>query len=335
MDPLSEMLGRLRSRGIEPRRSGTGWSSRCPAHDDQTPSLSIDHGDDGRVLVHCHAGCRFTDVATALGMAPQDLFPENSRATPSWSARAPSRLMLRQSTTGRPSQLPPKSFATWADALRTSAGPPTALWLYHDTVGRAIGAVARFPSGVTGKTFRQASLSENGTWVAKGMPTPRPLYQLPALLASRDTVYVVEGEKCADAVTRLGLIATTSIGGASNARHSDWKPLAGRRVVIIPDADEQGSKYASDVADLASRVGAADVRIANIATIWPGVPPKGDIADWVAMHCSPDPSTLRALLERQATEAAVVPPPVAHLVTSARRLWPRQPSKTASRRLNE
>ncbi len=47
-------------------RSGEGWTARCPAHDDRTPSLSIRHADDGKVLVHCHAGCNQERVIAAL-----------------------------------------------------------------------------------------------------------------------------------------------------------------------------------------------------------------------------------------------------------------------------
>jgi hypothetical protein len=51
--------------GLKARRSGTGWIARCPAHADKTPSLSITERD-GKVLVHCHAGCAQTDVIAAL-----------------------------------------------------------------------------------------------------------------------------------------------------------------------------------------------------------------------------------------------------------------------------
>ena len=39
------------------KRSGAGWTVRCPAHDDGTPSLTISTGNDGRTLLKCHAGC--------------------------------------------------------------------------------------------------------------------------------------------------------------------------------------------------------------------------------------------------------------------------------------
>jgi len=58
------------------RKSGRGWSACCPAHDDSTPSLSIQDADDGRVLVHCHAGCEQAEVITAL--KARGLWPKNS-----------------------------------------------------------------------------------------------------------------------------------------------------------------------------------------------------------------------------------------------------------------
>jgi len=54
------------ARALKGRRDGTGWMARCPAHDDVTPSLSVDVGHAGRTLVHCHAGCDQRDVIEAL-----------------------------------------------------------------------------------------------------------------------------------------------------------------------------------------------------------------------------------------------------------------------------
>ena len=48
------------------RKTGNGWIAQCPLHDDQTPSLSISAGRDGKVLVHCHAGCNQRDVFIAV-----------------------------------------------------------------------------------------------------------------------------------------------------------------------------------------------------------------------------------------------------------------------------
>lgn len=56
------------------RRNGNGWTARCPAHEDRTPSLSVREGDEGRVLVHCHAGCTPAKVCASLGLRLADLF---------------------------------------------------------------------------------------------------------------------------------------------------------------------------------------------------------------------------------------------------------------------
>lgn len=53
------------------------WMARCPAHRDNGPSLSITEGSDGRVLVHCFAGCGALDVISAVGLEWADLFPED------------------------------------------------------------------------------------------------------------------------------------------------------------------------------------------------------------------------------------------------------------------
>ncbi len=59
------------------KETGPGkYLSRCPAHDDRSPSLAIKDGDDGRVLIHCFAGCETEDVLSAIGMTFSDVMPE-------------------------------------------------------------------------------------------------------------------------------------------------------------------------------------------------------------------------------------------------------------------
>lgn len=50
------------------------WSARCPAHEDKGPSLSLRELEDGRVLLHCFAGCPAADVIGAIGLKLSDLF---------------------------------------------------------------------------------------------------------------------------------------------------------------------------------------------------------------------------------------------------------------------
>lgn len=66
----------LLSRLERVKRTGAGrWQARCPAHDDRGPSLSVRELDDGRVLVHCFAGCDVHSVLSAAGLTFDDLFP--------------------------------------------------------------------------------------------------------------------------------------------------------------------------------------------------------------------------------------------------------------------
>ena len=54
------------AKALGGHKTGNGWTAQCPLHDDQTPSLSISSGKDGKVLVHCHAGCNQRDVFIAI-----------------------------------------------------------------------------------------------------------------------------------------------------------------------------------------------------------------------------------------------------------------------------
>ena len=70
MTPAQRLLNRLE----KVRSTGEGsYIACCPAHDDRTPSLSIKECDDGRLLVHCFAGCPTSDVLMAVGLSLGDL----------------------------------------------------------------------------------------------------------------------------------------------------------------------------------------------------------------------------------------------------------------------
>lgn len=59
------------------RRSSPGeWVACCPAHNDKSPSLAVKQADDGRILIHCFAGCSVQEVVAARGVDLGDLFPE-------------------------------------------------------------------------------------------------------------------------------------------------------------------------------------------------------------------------------------------------------------------
>lgn len=75
MNPaLDTIQAQLDAQGCSPKATADGLTAKCPAHDDKNPSLSVDSGNDGRVLLHCHAGCPTEAVVAALGLTLRDLF---------------------------------------------------------------------------------------------------------------------------------------------------------------------------------------------------------------------------------------------------------------------
>ena len=110
--------------------------------------------------------------------------------------------------------------------LEKRLGKRSAIWTYHDAEEHPVGVIVRWDKA-GGKEIRPVAWVGGG-WVQAGMPTPRPLYSLPLLLQSTGTVYVVEGEKAADALHSLGFMVTTSAHGAKSAKGSIGG-LAGRR----------------------------------------------------------------------------------------------------------
>ncbi len=293
--PVERVLDALREQGIEARRSGSGWSACCPAHEDRNPSLSIGVGDDGRVLVHCHAGCATRAVLEALGLRECDLFADDpgrrDGRAPTPRRRVPVTKTPRRGaarggfgdgdTNSKPSG---RLFPAARDAVRAleaTLGTRSKTWTYHNADGEPVGLVVRWDRADGSKDIRPIARLADRLWGVCAMPEPRPLYCLPELLASGpdQSVFVVEGEKCADALAGVGFVVTTSAGGSKAAAKTDWSPLRGREVVILADHDEAGDAYAEEVASCAHAAGASDIRVLRTGDLWPGCPEGGDIAD--------------------------------------------------------
>ena len=182
-------------------------------------------------------------------------------------------------------------------------GPTVAMWDYHDANGTIVARVVRFEpptNGTRTKTFRQCQPDGDGwKWSVKCLRIP--LYRLPELLAAPvdKVIYVVEGEKHADALAAWGLVATTNPMGAGKFRRHHAESLAGRNVVILPDNDDAGRDHAKRVMQELHQVDAT-VRLIEL----PGLPKKGDIVDWIAAgHTAEELATLVA-----ATSPRVKPP---------------------------
>ena len=141
---------------------------------------------------------------------------------------------------------PPRTNPNW--------GSPTATWVYLDATSAVLQIMYRFDPPGERKQFSPCTLRRIGTdlrWRWKALPAPRPLYGLDRLAANPGgTVVVCEGEKATDAAQAIfpDFVAVTSSGGSGSAAQTDWDPLRGRRVVILPDNDDPGMKYASTVA---------------------------------------------------------------------------------------
>lgn len=149
-------------------------------------------------------------------------------------------------------------------------GKPTHVWHYKNANGKVIFYNCRFKDG-TGKTDRPLTYrqfedgQERFFW--KGLPNPRPLYGLDRLAAQPNaSVIVCEGEKSTDAAQALfpDCVAITSPNGAASAGKADWSPVAGRHIVIWPDYDKPGKRYAENVTALVRQAGAASVVVVAV-----------------------------------------------------------------------
>lgn len=131
------------------------------------------------------------------------------------------------------------------------------------------------------KTFSQVRHQDTAAWAWGLGDTERLLYHLPDLFTAPAgrPVFIVEGEKAAEALIALGLVATTCPEGAEKWLQvpGRYDALRGRHVVILPDCDDKGRRHAQQVAaDLATA--AASVRI----VVLPGLPEHGDAVEWLA-----------------------------------------------------
>ncbi|MBN2566029.1 MAG: hypothetical protein JXB46_10005, partial [Candidatus Eisenbacteria bacterium] len=170
-------------RALEMNGCRQGQQYRCPAHDDHKPSLSVTEGDDGRVLLTCHAGCTPEDIVAALGLTMADLFNPNG---------------------GRPPGGAPKLVATYD---------------YESEDGSLLFQVCRYDP----KDFRQRRPDGNGGWIWNLTGVRRVLFRLPRVLEaarSGETVYVVEGEKDVLSLEAAGVVATCNSGGAGKWREA-------------------------------------------------------------------------------------------------------------------
>ena len=232
------------ARFKDAKHSGSGWSARCPAHEDRCASLSISKAPDGKTLLHCHAGCDSEDVVHAAGLSLADLFADASST----------------SGTGKPSI--------------------AATYGYTDENGTLLYQAVRYVSSHGEKSFKQRRPNGSGGWTWALGDVRRVPYRLPEVLQAVQAgriVFIVEGEKDADRLHALGFVATCNSGGAGKWTGGLSEHFHGARVAVLPDNDDAGRNHALDVAAKLHRI-AAEVRLVEL----PDLPAKGDVSDWLS-----------------------------------------------------
>lgn len=241
------MADRIRSalscgrRGCECSKAGVKTHCPGPSHrnGDRHPSLGVTE-KDGTLLVNCYGGCdRMAIIAELQG---RDLWPrQDDRAHAGANGHAPLRIV--------------------------------ATYDYRNADGSLAFQVVRLDP----KDFRQRRPKPGGGWQWKAGDRSI-LYRLPELLAASDTevVFVAEGEKDADRLSALGLVATTHAGGAGKWSDGNSRWLADRRVALLADNDEAGEK------DVAGKLASLRPVASSVAVVpLDGLPEKGDVSDWL------------------------------------------------------
>jgi hypothetical protein len=251
-----------------------------------------DSGKHSRNLLDLWMHARNLDFKTALREAAEWLGQPLNRPN--------------SATQSLPKARSPLRFPTLDEAIRFAARKlkmlVTRREVYHDRNGNEDFHIVRFDNNKE-KEFRPFYRS-GSRWVMSDPPGKLPLFHLPELIARpNEPVFIVEGEKCACALASVGLLATTSAHGATSAQKTDWQPIAGREVVILPDNDKDGQAYAQTCAGILLQLSpAAVVRIVDL----PGLPPKGDCVDWLDARDAQTPEDITAELLALVKNAEVV-----------------------------
>ena len=194
------------------KKSGDGYLSRCPAHKDGTASLSIKSGDEGRLLLHCHAGCDLNAIVGSMGMKVAELF---------------------------------------STSAKKSGFNIVATYDYQDEIGGLIYQVCRLEPKDFRQRRPDTTSRDRWSWKLSGVrQVPYRLPELINDVASGKRVYIAEGEKDCQALVKAGFAATCNSGGAGKWKPEFSQYFKGADVVIISDKDKAGRKHANQVASM-------------------------------------------------------------------------------------
>lgn len=244
---IETVLDALEAKGCAPKQRGNEWISKCPAHEDETPSFGVSIGADARVLVKCQAGCTFEAIAAALSVAKTDFFAAKAAAP--------------KATKPRPKV---QSQQDWA--ITDALGRTLAVHRRFNYEGGKKKVIWFLPDGVT-----PSKKGEPGAIVTEELP----LYGLPRLPADPAVpVFVTEGEKDADALLTRGVAALGTVTGAAGTPcDQSLAALKGRAVILWPDADAVGRAHMVRVGARLVALGAGSVRTVLWADDDPNGPP--------------------------------------------------------------
>lgn len=230
------------NRRVRLTKKGSEHLGICPFHVDEKESLQVNEKKQVFKCFACGEGGDSIDFLTKLGVEFKDAIKEIENGNPVSTSSAIPIAIKREKpeqwisvpTNDQPSEI-----------VHYKHGTPSMKWPYFDRSGMLLGFAVRFDTGNGQKEvlpFMHLSNGKETKWIWKGLPAPRPLYNLDLLIANPNaTVIVVEGEKTADAVQKhfdpRQTIVTTWMGGASSITNSDWSVLEGRSVIYWPDND--------------------------------------------------------------------------------------------------
>lgn len=269
------------SKFPDAKPQGRGWQALCPAHDDRNPSLSITE-DNGKILLHCHAGCEPDDILKAVDLQWSDCY-DNSLQIGRESviqAHNESKSPLESNL----SRFKPNNSQTPQKPLRTTqSASKSSTYQYFDEDGKLLYERVRDEN----KKFIQRRPDPEHPcryiYNLQGVePTLYNIQEVKEAPRAHKPVLFVEGEKDVETLRSLGYIATTSGGtGTWNKRYTKY--FENLRVILIPDNDDPGKKFMQEVAfDLEGVCSELSI------CILPDLPEKGDISDWLATHTKED-----------------------------------------------
>ena len=290
-----DMVALLTNYGVELKQRGQEYDALCIWHTETTPSMQVYiDSKDGHQRAHCKScGAGGTVIDVVMEMDRCDKKQAIAKLKANGFQRDDTRIKAEA----------PIKPATWQHTVAPEAvpnmhikdnGDPVATWRYNDAEGKCLGYVARYKKPDGSKdyrpwTFGSYSINKLPAWACKVWTYGRrPLYGLDLLAANHQgKVIISEGEKAADAsrhywASRIGIAWP---GGANSIAAVDWQPLAGRDVLLVPDADVTGVgesamfKVASYLLPLGCKVSILDTS---------DKPNKWDLADALAEGMSKD-----------------------------------------------